>query len=88
MSGPKLTREELEARQEARGEVTIDTVRDYMVSENPTATPEEAAFALSTRYPQYSYEAFLKARGGFRRLESYWYAPGTSGKQTSLSSRP
>src|SRR5215467_15318750 len=25
MSGPKLTREELEARQRARGEVTIDT---------------------------------------------------------------
>ena len=68
MSGPKLTREELEARQEARGEVTIDTVRDYMVSENPTATPEEAAFALSTRYPQYSYEAFLKSTRGIQEI--------------------
>ena len=35
MSGPKLTREELEARQKARGEVTIDTLRDVMCFENP-----------------------------------------------------
>jgi hypothetical protein len=61
MSGPKLTREELEARQRARGGVTIDTVRDVMCYENPSRTPEEAAFLLSTRYPEYSYQAFLKS---------------------------
>jgi hypothetical protein len=61
MSGAKLTREELEAQQQAKGIVSIETVRDYMVFENPMATPEEAAFALSTRYPEYSYEVFLKS---------------------------
>jgi hypothetical protein len=62
MSGPKFTPEELEARQRERGEISIDTVRDYMCFENPTATPEEAAFALWNRYPNtYSYEAFLKS---------------------------
>jgi hypothetical protein len=62
MIEPKFTREELEARQQARGEISIDTVRDYMCFENPTATPEEAAFALWERYPNtYSHEAFLKS---------------------------
>jgi hypothetical protein len=61
MSKPKFARKELEARQEARGEVNIDTVRDLMCFEDPSLTPEQAAFLLSTRYPQYSYEAFLKS---------------------------
>jgi hypothetical protein len=34
----------------------IDTVRDVMCYENPSLTPEEAAFLLSTRYPEYSYK--------------------------------
>jgi len=36
-------------------------VRDVMCFENPSLTPEQAAFLLSTRYPQYSYEVFLKS---------------------------
>jgi hypothetical protein len=46
---------------EPGGGVTIDTVRDVMCYENPSLTPEEAAFLLSTRYPEYSYQAFLKS---------------------------
>ena len=61
MTVPKFTCEELEARQQARGEITIDTVRDVMCFEDPSLTPEEAAFLLSNRYPQYSYEVFLKS---------------------------
>lgn len=61
MSEPKFTKDELEARQEARGEVTIDTVRDVMCFEDPSLTPEQAASLLSIRYPQYSYETFLNS---------------------------
>ena len=62
MIEPKFTREELEARQQARGEISIDTVRDYICFENPTATPEEASFALWERHSNTdSYEAFLKS---------------------------
>ncbi|HXJ87613.1 MAG TPA: hypothetical protein VMS18_12400 [Candidatus Binatia bacterium] len=62
MIEPKFTHAELEARQQARGEISIDTVRDYMCFENPTATPEEAAFTLWNRYPNtYAFEAFLKS---------------------------
>lgn len=58
----KFTPEELEARQQARGEITIDTVRDFTCFEAPSLTPEDAAFALWNRYPQtYAYEAFLKS---------------------------
>jgi len=58
---PKFTREELEDRQQARGEVTIDTVRDLMCFEDPSLTPEQAAFLLWIRYPQHSYETFLNS---------------------------
>lgn len=62
MIEPKFTRKEPEARQQARGEISIDTVRDYMCFESSTATPEEAAFPLWERYPNaYWYEAFLKS---------------------------
>jgi len=61
MSEAKFTPQELEARQQARGQVTIDTVRDVMCFENPSRSPEEAAFLLSTRYSQYSYESFLNS---------------------------
>lgn len=78
MIEPKFTREELEARQQARGAISIDTVRDYMCFENPTATPEEAAFALWKRYPTtYSYEAFLKSTRLFKRSKTY-LASGSS----------
>ena len=54
-----MNKAELEARQRARREVTIDTVRDVMCFENPSLTPHEAAWLLWKRYPQYPYEAFL-----------------------------
>ena len=59
MRRPKFTSEELAARQRERGEVNIDTVRDFMCFEQPSLTPQEAAFALWNRYPDYSYETFL-----------------------------
>jgi hypothetical protein len=37
-------------------DLSIDTVRDLMCFENPSLTPEEAAFILSTRFPECSYE--------------------------------
>jgi len=62
MIEPRSTREELEARQQARGDISIDTVSHYKCFENPTATTEEAAFALWERYPDtYSYEAFPRS---------------------------
>ena len=59
MRRAKFTREQLAIRQQERGEVNIDTVRDFMSFEEPSLTPEEAAFALWNRYPEYSYETFL-----------------------------
>ena len=59
MKRAKFTREELAARQRERCEVNIDTVRDFMSFEQPSLTPEEAAFALWNRYPEHSYETFL-----------------------------
>lgn len=62
MSGLRLTREEVEVRQAKRGYISIDTVQDLMCFEQPSLTPEEAAFELWSRYPDtYSYEAFLKS---------------------------
>ena len=61
MERHKFTREKLEKRQRERGEVNIDTVRDFMCFEEPSLTPEEAAFALWNRYPQNSYETFLQS---------------------------
>ena len=73
MREPKLTCEELEARQQARGEITIDTVRDYMCFENPAATPEEAALTLWERFPNtYSYEAFLKSTRIVQEVKDLW----------------
>lgn len=61
MSRLRLTREEVEVRQARRGEITIDTVLDLMYLEQPSLTPEEAAFELWSRYPEtYSYQGFLR----------------------------
>jgi hypothetical protein len=49
--------------------VTIDTVRDVMCFENPSLTPEEAAFPLSTRYPEYSYHTFLKSTRAIQEMK-------------------
>ena len=65
---PKITREEMERRQQARGEVTIETVRDFVLA-NPELSPEQAAFQLSHLYPQYSYEQSLQATRLIQQLK-------------------
>lgn len=42
-------------------ELTIDTVRDLMCFEQPNLTPEEAAFVLWNRFPEWSYESLLRS---------------------------
>lgn len=67
MLGLRFTREEVEVRQARRGYIDIDTVLDLMCFEQPSLTPEEAAFELWSRYPDtYSYQGFLK---GTRRVQ-------------------
>ena len=71
---PKITREEMERRQQARGETTIETVRDFMLA-YPELTPEEAAFQLWHQYRQYSYEQCLRStrliQSVFETVEKY-----------------
>ena len=62
MIEPRLTREELEARQQPGAKLASTQLETTCASRTPPPTPEEAAFALWERYPDtYSYEAFLKS---------------------------
>jgi len=53
MIEPRLTREELEARQQTRGEISIDTVRDYMCFEDPTANTRRSRFCSLGAIPRH-----------------------------------
>jgi hypothetical protein len=63
MSIRDVLQEEAERLDQAKanGEFTIDVVRDLMCHEQPTLSPEEAAFVLSNRFPGYPYEALLRS---------------------------
>jgi hypothetical protein len=61
----------------------INTCRDYMCHENPTATPEEAAFALWSRYPNtLTFEAFLQGARAIQELKDMNLPPPSTRDKT------